>query len=554
MKSKIVNKPKNKAALGTILAGAQVGASLIGMGISAINDKRRREQEAQVAEQMRRQNVMNDWLGTKGGSYDANIPVFEQGGNIPMDDIKGQTHEEGGTNMGGLVEAEKGETKVDNYIYSDDIIVTKKMASEYEMPSNYVGKTMAEVSKILKSKYGKRTNDAMDSGVLNEELGILTEAQEEVRQSKLDAAMNTIQAINPEMANRLKQPLVEQQTQEELQNMQGTEIPKYAGGGIVIDPAQRERERLAALNATSAYGRLSTNKDILINEDSKLKEAVVTGNSKSGMQIDPLINELKKNAPSNLISNKEGIMQKSIIPNYALNSSAENNSNDTDLGSLLNSGASSGTSGGGNIEIPEKIDYANLAIQNMGNLYDIGRGIRGLLKPDINLGRVRAAKIDAALVDPQSAIQDVNTAYNSAVDTVRQNSQSAGSYLSNRLALASENAKEVARTRGQYDITNVSAINQARMQNVQQGQQAQSINLQQSNNEEDINQRERDVASNMIQKGLSNAGEIYGGMISDIEKRRMDTYALRYLGTKDYHFSNGNLVRNDGAGSVAYGG
>lgn len=589
-----------QAGAGAGATGASIGSAFgpmgtgIGFGIGAVfggasslmnaKDKQAAYEEQQRL--MKRQEAMAK-MQADGKNYDANIPTFEMGGQMPInegvDEIEGQEHEEGGTNMGNLVEAQKGETKAGKYIYSDDIKVSKKMAKEYDMPKNFVGKTMAEVSKLLQTKYGKRGNDGLDKAVLDEELDILKEAQEEVRQGMMANAMNTIKSINPEMASMMQrqgqgqgQGMGMQQGQIQGQppmNEQGMPMMKLGGGYSNMkegDPTLAEiTETVLYDPVTSAdLKRASKGSGLRVSTDSERRTSeainnIAAASQKNYINMLPQYGDIREEEEP--ITFEEDVVSTSNLATITGKGRPQNNINLTspaiaDLGTLPEDGTASITGAGrpnnkGTVDAnlgDGKIGGNGMLMQNLGNIYDVARGIYSLTKGPKVLPRATPNLVNPSLLDASTAVQDVNIGYANAANAVKQNAIGASSYLSNRLALAAQQGKDVSRTRGAYDEANVGITNQARQTNAQILGATQQVNIGQTNLEEQINQQERDVASNMIQKGLSNFSEIYGGIGRDAAARKVERMALQFLGTQDYNITwNGDIAtitRRDGTG------
>lgn len=560
-----------------------------------------------------------------------NVPTFEMGGTMGIqgdeqmvDNIEGQLHENGGTNIGNLAEAQKGETKKGNYIYSDDIKITKRMAKDYDIPNSYIGKSVSEVSKKLQEKYGKRSNDSMDSSVLEEELDILRDVQEEAKQEMVQNAMKTIQSVNPELASTLMRGGQGQGNGQGQMRMDGSgegmgkgkqlmesqlennqQLPQFLEGGD-IPPIWSIRGEGSAM-PKGYYFNKSAGRVMNIDETPSEEEVDLINNPPAAFKGDiNYLNPNQKDVPnvlagyktnqfstekdrpetgiSNIESKKVNIedrkeQNKQEIGNYGnapfnpfqfsggkYIGEGTNNSN---IGKLQEENLNpekkyaddsvkveKGNKGNGEIFNSTNTNR-NMIFQNLGNAFDVVRGTIGLLKPEKKLDRVTPNLVTSSLVDPENAVQNVNSVYASAIDSVRQNSVSAGNYLANRLALASQQAKDVLNTRSQYDTNNAATINQTRAMNSQILGNTQQLNVGQSNLEEQINQQERDVAANMLQAGLSNAGEIYGGVNRDENARAMELFAIQFLGSKDYTYKrldNGlyKMRRRDGAGEGIY--
>jgi len=180
-------------------------------------------------------------------NYDLNIPTFAMGGNMGqdpsrmgmgmqkgmqmkqqgIDNIQGNTHEQGGTNIGNVVEAEKGETKDNNVIYSDRLKITAKDVRDYALPKSYRGKTIAEVSKIIDKQLGLRKYDSIDNEERQRRMDVLTEIQEdkkvEMQNKQFEGDMESI-GMGMQDSDRA---ILEQQAMQQQQGQQGEmQIPE----------------------------------------------------------------------------------------------------------------------------------------------------------------------------------------------------------------------------------------------------------------------------------------------------------------------------------------
>ncbi|MEM4625659.1 MAG: hypothetical protein QXJ28_02770 [Candidatus Pacearchaeota archaeon] len=103
-----------------------------------------------------------------------NLTEFNEGG----------THEEnplGGVPQGVLNRVEEGETKDENYIFSDRLLIDEKTAKEFGIPKKFVGKSFAEVSK--KFFDASRKNQYIDKNTYRAMIQRLKMAQEYLKNS-----------------------------------------------------------------------------------------------------------------------------------------------------------------------------------------------------------------------------------------------------------------------------------------------------------------------------------------------------------------------------------
>jgi len=174
-------------------------------------------------------------------------------------------------------------------------------------------------------------------------------------------------------------------------------------------------------------------------------------------------------------------------------------------------------------------EQPNAFLSNLGGMYDIARGIHGLLKPQKKFSRIKPDYVRASYVDPQRALQDVSNSYGSAANVVRNNSIGGGNYMSNMLALKGQEGQDRARTNQAYDEANVGIANQYKGINAQMNVGTQQANSQIQQYEEMVNQQERDVASNMIQGGLTDMSGHYLQRQGDQNQYNMQTATLPFL-------------------------
>lgn len=168
-------------------------------------------------------------------NYQRNIPTFQMGGRLPqqqgmpmdegfdetnIDNIEGNKHERGGTNISNIVEGEEGETLVGDYIFSDEIKITDKIAKNYSLPDKYIGKTIAEVTKDIKEKYSLRENDTFDEAPRSEELEALKQIQETEKDRMFKKDLNKMVKEHPEMMDQLMNSMQGPQGQEQMQGQE----------------------------------------------------------------------------------------------------------------------------------------------------------------------------------------------------------------------------------------------------------------------------------------------------------------------------------------------
>jgi hypothetical protein len=141
-------------------------------------------------------------------------------------------------------------------------------------------------------------------------------------------------------------------------------------------------------------------------------------------------------------------------------------------------------------------------VDQLGNLFDVGRGIYGMLKKDKPVVKVDAQTVNPAFLDPTRAIQEVQTGYNAAADAISEGKLGIATSTAARLALAGKEAGSVADVTERFANINAGIFNQANMFNAQAVNRASQLNRQEINYKEMINQQERDRAADMFSHGL----------------------------------------------------
>jgi hypothetical protein len=149
-----------------------------------------------------------------------------------------------------IVEKDETKDKQENYIYSDNIKVTKEIAKEFNLPSTYIGKTFSEASKLANKSNSRRENDTIEINAIKRDLGKLTAAQELTKELDLQKDIAMMQEKHPEFMNTL---MAQQQSYQPMagpggQMMEG-QMPQEMTGpqGMPIDPNQLPPEILAQM-------------------------------------------------------------------------------------------------------------------------------------------------------------------------------------------------------------------------------------------------------------------------------------------------------------------
>lgn len=197
-----VNKGQmtGQGALSGAKFGAQVGGMFgplgagIGAGLGAIGGGIYGNIQGSKAEEENASNLRDYYYGTgqnNRAGWQDNAPTFANGGTLPtfsagnmdMTMFEGNSHEQGGIQIGGS-EVEGGEVRVDDYIFSDRLKSIK-------------GKTFADEAKRINNKYKERTNDAPTERSKKKELTSLMQDNESARimEEQIQADPNAVNNI-----------------------------------------------------------------------------------------------------------------------------------------------------------------------------------------------------------------------------------------------------------------------------------------------------------------------------------------------------------------------
>ena len=149
----------------------------------------------------------------QGGAMNRNY--YSMGGRAFADGGQLTQFTEGGTHeqnpLGGIPQGfspdgklnlvEQGETKLNaaDYVFSDQIKVSKETASLYGLSKGDVGKTFAEASKKANRPNSRRENDTIEQVAIQRDLENLMQAQEQQKETEKQEAIAEMQAKYPDL-------------------------------------------------------------------------------------------------------------------------------------------------------------------------------------------------------------------------------------------------------------------------------------------------------------------------------------------------------------------
>jgi hypothetical protein len=143
-----------------------------------------------------------------GNMYSMGGRAFADGGQLTQF-TEGGTHEQ--NPLGGIPQGfapdgklnlvEQGETKLNatDYVFSDQIKVSKETATLYDLPKNTIGKTFADASKKANRPNSRRENDTIEQVAIQRDLENLMQAQEQQKETEKQAAIAEMQAKYPDV-------------------------------------------------------------------------------------------------------------------------------------------------------------------------------------------------------------------------------------------------------------------------------------------------------------------------------------------------------------------
>ncbi len=183
-----IKSGKDMGALG-MLSGAIIG------GISA-QKQQNKDIFAKGALDMKQRNQL---LGIKSNGGNLILPLgvspnmtseYKDGGLVEFN--AGGSHEsnpfmgvgQGFDNQGNQNKVEQGETKWQDYIFSDRLKLDKNTIDMHNLPKSYEGKTFADVSKLMNKVAKERPNDIISKNTIKDHMNRLMLANDTTREAE----------------------------------------------------------------------------------------------------------------------------------------------------------------------------------------------------------------------------------------------------------------------------------------------------------------------------------------------------------------------------------
>lgn len=124
-----------------------------------------------------------------GGQFDSPLTEFNTGGTHEQNPNNGIMQGMGSNGQPNLVE--EGETKYNDYIYSNRLSIDDSIVKAYNLPTKVKGKTFAEATKILNEQVKERPNDPISLKTLEANMSKLAQAQDDLKATiEQDAGVN----------------------------------------------------------------------------------------------------------------------------------------------------------------------------------------------------------------------------------------------------------------------------------------------------------------------------------------------------------------------------
>lgn len=189
-----------------------------------------------IAEMNNRRDMIN--YSALGGN------LFDQGGSMLTKFDTGGSHEE--NPLGGIPQGiapdgqpnlvEQGETKWDDedYVFSKRLTINKRLAKEYNLPDDFIGKTFAHATEKFGDKFQEHENDAISLATQKAIFSRTREAQEALR---ADIEMKQLAEQMKNLTPEEQQTLLAQLEQQPMETQQ-MQYPNGASGMQQMQPMQ----------------------------------------------------------------------------------------------------------------------------------------------------------------------------------------------------------------------------------------------------------------------------------------------------------------------------
>lgn len=138
--------------------------------------KNRQFNQQDLRQSMANFSAMGGDLFAYGGQMPSQLTSFDSGGSHQSNPNGGILQGTGANGQPNLVE--EGETKHEDYIFSDRLKINPQISKDFKLPKGLNGKTFADASKYLNREAKDRPNDPISKNGVKAHLAKLTAAQE----------------------------------------------------------------------------------------------------------------------------------------------------------------------------------------------------------------------------------------------------------------------------------------------------------------------------------------------------------------------------------------
>ena len=489
--------------------------------------------------------LMKKRMLKNGGSLLDGKEIVPTVNPLPLTKYKnGNTHENGGVAITPNIEVEKGETRFEDYVFSNEL----------KIPGSKM--TFAQKSKQINAKYKKRENDDLALETKRREFADLMAINDLVRydQTKKQESKQNIEntAFNLGIQNGLNE-------EQAMQFAKGGSIKKlinnarkiktnqfinsYSGGGpIFLDPTgdpnytyQYDKEKDDWIGFNKAGKNLGSMKAYTDTID-KLNTEYPKGR---------YLDDVVRFKPQDILTEEES-QDTSSITNIndkivGLSQNKEIKSLNPQKEIITKLGDKAGSKKYNSI-INRKPHWSNYLAQGAGDLYDVGLGL--LAKDKVNFDRVKYEDYKPENISYYPAVQaaqknaDLGSA--EARRYIAANSSGRGNVLSNFASnvsgLRSAEGSTIGNILMEEAAANATARNAALAANASNRLTQSATNAEIQMNESIARQQEKDAKRSAISQGLHGLAEKYGVYNYDNLAYDSEGNIIGMIGTENIEF------------------
>ena len=490
--------------------------------------------------------LMKKRMLKNGGSLLDGKEIVPTVNPLPLTKYKnGNTHENGGVAITPNIEVEKGETRFEDYVFSNEL----------KIPGSKM--TFAQKSKQINAKYKKRENDDLALETKRREFADLMAINDLVRydQTKKQERKQNIEntAFNLGIQNGLNEEQAMQfakggSIRQLLNNARKIKtsqsfVNRYSGGGPIFpDPTgdpnytyQYDKEKDDWIGFNKAGKNLGSMKAY-----TKTMNELNTAYPK-GRYLDDVV----RFKPQDILTEEES-QDTSSVTNIndkivGLSQNKEIKSLNPQKETITKLGDKAGSEKDNSI-INRKPHWSNYLAQGAGDLYDVGLGL--LAKDKVNFDRVKYEDYKPENISYYPAVQaaqknaDLGSA--EARRYIAANASGRGNVLSNFASnvsgLRSAEGSTIGNILMEEALANATARNAALAANASNRLTQSATNAEMQMNESIARQQEKDAKRSAISQGLHGLAEKYGVYNYDNLAYDSEGNIIGMIGTENIEF------------------